>query len=317
MKHRDLELLHALMSFGTVSNAARALHMTQPNASKMLRRIEDDLGFCLFERINGRLHPTEEARLIFDQVESSLLSLRRLKMLTDDIKVMHKGSLTLGGLPLLSRSWMPGVLARFMQTHPGINTTFHTRSSRKLIELVAERQLDLAVGMLSLDDPLVECSVLTSLQIVAAIPLQHPLAQKHVIEAADLHEQDFISLSVLDHTREEIEGCLRDAGAMPRERCECSLPTVALQMVENGIGIALVDHISAREHHARQLLFRPFRSQIQLQVWLMRPRMRPRSVVVDEFVALLKQSVDELDLSTRQDLAAAIPARAEGQKSPA
>lgn len=297
MKDRELELLHALMSLGTVSNAARALHMTQPNASKMLRKIEDNLGFSLFDRINGRLHPTEEARLIFDQVESTLLSLRRLKMLTDDIKVMHKGSLTLGGLPLLSRNWLPGVLSRFMQMHPGINTTFHTRSSRKLIELVAERQLDVAVGMLSLEDPLVECSVLTSLQFVAAIPMDHPLADKVVVEAMDLHQQDFVSLSVLDHTREEIESCLRNAGAVPNERCECSLPPVALQMVESGIGIALVDHISAREHQPRRILFRPFQPGIQLRVWLMRPRMRPRSMVVDKFVTLLKQSVDDQELS--------------------
>lgn len=290
------------MSFGTVSNAARALHMTQPNASKMLRKIEDNLGFFLFERINGRLHPTEEARLIFDQVESTLLSLRRLKILTDDIKVMHKGSLTLGGLPLLSRSWLPEMLTRFMQIHPGINTTFHTRSSRKLIELVAERQLDIAVGMLSLEDPLVECSVLTSLQFVAAIPPKHPLANKAVIEAGDLHEQDFVSLSVLDHTREKIESCLGDAGAVPNERCECSLPVVALHMVENGIGIALVDHISAREHNSRRVLFRPFRPKTELRVWLMRPCMRPRSMVVDEFVALLKQSVDNQDLSNPLDL---------------
>jgi len=297
VKHRELELLHALMSYGTVSNAARALHMSQPNASKMLRKIEENLGFFLFERINGRLHPTEEARLIFDQVESTLLSLHRLKMLTDDIKEMHKGSLTLGGLPLLSRNWLPGLLARFMQMHPGINTTFHTRSSKKLIELVAERQLDLAVGMLSLDDPLVECSVLTSLRFVAAIPVDHPLANKSVIEARDLHAQDFVSLSVLDHTREEIEACLRAAGAAPNERCECSLPPVALQMVENGIGIALVDHISAREHNARRITFRPFQPKIELRVWLMRPRMRPRSMVVDEFVALLNRSVAEQELS--------------------
>jgi DNA-binding transcriptional LysR family regulator len=275
--------------------------MSQPNASKMLRRIEEGFGFLLFERINGRLYPTEEARLIFDQAETTLMSLRRFHMLTEDIRDMHKGTLTVGGLPLLSRHWLPEVLARFMQRHPRIDTTFHTRSSKKLIELVSERQLDLAIGMLSLDDPLVECLVLTSLRFVAAIPLGHPLADKAVIDAEDFHGQDFVSLSMLDHTREEIESCLRRAGAVPKERCECSLPAVALLMVENGIGITVVDHISAREHRAQRILFRPFRPKIESQVWLMRPRMRPRSMVVDEFVALLKQSVDQLDAVPNRD----------------
>ncbi|MFT5503342.1 MAG: DNA-binding transcriptional LysR family regulator [Gammaproteobacteria bacterium] len=297
MKLRELELLHSLMSYGSVSDAARALHMSQPNASKMLKKIEEGVGFLLFERINSRLHATEEARLIFDQVESTLLSLRRFQSLTEDIRDMHRGSLTLGGLPLLSRYWLPDVLSRFMQKHPRINTTFHTRSSKKLIELVAERQLDVAISMLSIDDPLVECSVLSSLEFVAAIPLNHALAKKPVIQAEDLHLQDFVSLSVLDHTREEIESCLRNAGAVPNERSECSLPSVVLQMVENGIGIGLVDDVSANEHQPRNIVFRPFQPTVRVKVWLMRPRMRPRSMVVDEFVELLIQTVESQGLS--------------------
>ncbi len=297
MKLRELELLHALISYGSVSDAARASHMSQPNASKMLKKIEEGFGFMLFERINSRLHPTEEARLIFDQVESTLLSLRRFHSMTEDIRDMHKGTLTIGGLPLLSRRWLPNVLARFMHKHPGINTTFHTRSSKKLIELVAERQLDIAVGMLSIEDPLVECTVLTSLEIVAAIPKNHALANKPQITARDLHQQDFVSLSVLDHSREQIDGCFANAGSVPNERSECSLPTVALELVENGIGISLVDHVSAFEHQPRKLVYRPFESDIKMKVWLMRPRMRPRSMVVDEFVGLLKQTVEEQGLS--------------------
>jgi len=296
MKLRELELLHALMSFGSVSDAARALHMSQPNASKMLKIIEDRFGFLLFERISGRLHPTEEARLIFDQVERTLISLRRFNSLTEDIRDMHKGTLTLGGLPLLSRIWLPNVLAKFMHKHPGISTTLHTRSSKKLIELVAERQLDIAVGMLLIDDPLVESSILTRLEFVAAIPIDHPLANKAHINAKDLHEQDYVSLSVLDHTRDEVENFLQIAGSVPHERCECSLPSVALQMVEQGIGISLVDNISAYEHQPQRIVFRPFHPAIRMKVWIMRPRMRPRSMVVDEFVELLKQSFEEQNL---------------------
>ncbi|MHC4222170.1 MAG: LysR substrate-binding domain-containing protein, partial [Planctomycetota bacterium] len=111
--------------------------------------------------------------------------------------------------------------------------------------------------------------------------------------ARDLHEQDYVSLSVLDHTRDEIENFLHKAGSIPHERCECSLPSVALQMVEQGIGISLVDNISAYEHQPQRIVFRPFHPAIRMKVWIMRPRMRPRSMVVDEFVGLLKQSFDE------------------------
>jgi len=301
MKLRELELLHALITTGSVTDAAGMLHMSQPNASKMLKKLEGDFGFQLFERINGRLHPTEEARLLFDPVERTLISLRRFHALTDDIRDMHTGSLMIGGLPLLSRHWLPGVLAEFMGDHPGVMTTLHTRSSRKLIEWVAERHIDIAVGMLSLEDPMIERSVLANVEFVAAIPAGHPLAGQAAVKAGDLHHQDFISLSVIDHTRDQIYRCLQDAGAQPTERTECSLPSVALEMVERGVGIALVDHISAMEHHRQRIVYRRFEPLIRMDIWLMRPRMRPRSRVTDEFTALLHESVVRNQLSTPPD----------------
>jgi len=273
MKLRELELLHNLMSLGSVSNAARALHMSQPNASKMLKKMENNFGFQLFERINSRLHPTEEARLLFDQVERTLLSLRRFHTMTEDLRDMHRGTLTVGGLPLLSRSWLPDLVGSFMSDRPGISVTFHTRSSKKLIEWVSERQIDIALGMLSMDDPMVERTSLMEMEFVAALPKSHYLARRELINATDLDGEDFISLSV-------------------------PLPSAALRLVEKGVGITLVDHVSASHHQRRNIVFRRFAPVIRKNVWLLRPKMRPRSRLADEFVELLYRQVAEDNIST-------------------
>ena len=287
MKLRELELLHSLMTHGSVSDAARTLHMSQPNASKLLKKLEQELGFQLFERINSRLHPTEEARMLFDQVETTLQSVRRFHAMTEEVRDMHRGSLTIGGLPLLSRLWLPTVVGTFMNTHPGISVTFHTRSSKKLIEWVGERQLDIAVGMLFADDPMVEKTSLLQMEFVAAVPRGHALADHDSLTAGDLDGQPFISLSVLDHSRDIIDRCLREAGSQPRERAECSLPSVAVQLAEKGVGITLIDHVTATEHRPRNIVYRRFLPGIRRDIWLLRPRMRPRSRLGDEFVELL------------------------------
>jgi DNA-binding transcriptional LysR family regulator len=301
MKLRELELLHSLFATGSVSDSARALHMSQPNASKLLKKLEGDLGFLLFERINGRLHPTEEARLLSDQAERTLHSLRRFHALAEDVREMQKGSLLIGGLPLLSREWLPDVLARFIHQHPGVETSLHTRSSKKLIEWVADRQIDIALGMLTVEDPMVECTVLTSIEFVAAIPKGHPLTALDTVTARDLHGQEFISLSVLDHTRDQITRCLREVDAVPIERTECSLPSVAIQLVERGVGIALVDHISASQMRLPNVVYRRFTPTFRKNVWLMRPRMRPQSRLADDFATLLHDTVREQDLSQPSD----------------
>jgi DNA-binding transcriptional LysR family regulator len=301
MNLRELELLHSLMTHGSVSDAARSLHMSQPNASKLLKKLENRFGFQLFERINSRLHTTEEARLLFDQVERTLLSMRRFHAMTEEVRDMHRGSLTVGGLPLLSRYWLPDVVGEFMAARPGISMTFHTRSSKKLIEWVGERQIDIALGMLSADDPTVDRSTLIEMQFVAAVPLDHPLAARDQVHAEDLHGQPFIALSELDHSRDDIDRALRQAGVQPRERVGCSLPSVAIQLVEKGLGITLLDHVTALEHVPRNVVFKRFSPLIRRNIWILRPRMRPRSRLADEFVALLHDTVRADRLSEQPD----------------
>ncbi len=293
MRLRELELLHALINSCSVSSASRALHMSQPNASKMLKKLEHNFGFQLFERNNGRLYPTAEARLMFEPIERTAISLKSFDRLVEEIREMHTGRLSIGCMPVLSRSWLPEALSRFMMANPGVAVSFHTRSSKRLIEWVADRQIDLAVTLLPLDDPMAERTILSKFEFVAALPADHPLVAREQITAADLDGQDYISLGVLDHARELIDKALAAAGSVPNERAECSLTTVAVQFVEQGIGVALVDHFTARDFSSNKVVFRPFVPRITMDIWLLRPGMRPRSRIVDAFIATLQAKVAE------------------------
>ena len=287
MKIKELELLHYLIELGSVSGAARAVHTTQPNASKILKNLEDRLGFKLFERVNGRLQITAEGRLIADQAESTLLSLRRFEARTRNVREMRLGSLALGAMPLLSKTWLPQLLAKFMISYPEVSTSLHTRSSRKLIELVAERQLDLALGMLAVDDSTVICRKLFDVEMVAALHRDHPLCSQAVLRPTDFHQQNFIASSMLDSSREQIEAYFQKHSVIPKERGECSLPGVALQLVEHNIGLTLVDCITAREYTNDTAVFRSVIPGLHMSVWIMKPRLRPNSRLVEAFEHML------------------------------
>ena len=61
MRLRHVEIFHAVFSNGSIRAAARALNVSQPSVSKMLRHAEDQLGFKLFTVVRGRTMPTDEA----------------------------------------------------------------------------------------------------------------------------------------------------------------------------------------------------------------------------------------------------------------
>src|SRR5690606_26233748 len=134
--------------------------------------------------------------------------------------------------------WLPVVMAEFMSVHPGVLLRLQTKDSRHLIELIAQRQLDFALGTLALPNPNVEYQRILETELLAAIPAGHPLSAKSSLCAKAFHQIDFITSSILDHTREQVDEFFTSGGVHPVERAEASLSVSRLRLVEKGIGVA-------------------------------------------------------------------------------
>lgn len=68
---RHIEIFHAVMTTGNLTEAAQMLHTSQPTVSRELARFEKVLGLKLFERTRGRLHPTVQGLRLFEEVQRS------------------------------------------------------------------------------------------------------------------------------------------------------------------------------------------------------------------------------------------------------
>ena len=92
LKIRQVEAFRALMQRHTVTRAAQALHISQPAVSRLLSDFESGVGFKLFERQQGRLLPTSEARVLYDEVERAFVGLDRIALAAQQIRAMRRGS---------------------------------------------------------------------------------------------------------------------------------------------------------------------------------------------------------------------------------
>ncbi len=93
MNLRQLEVFQAVMYGGTTKNAARLLRISQPAVSNMIRQFEDQLGFKLFDRISGRLHPTLEAKVLSTNLDRVFASVDALENLVNDLRDSQVGTL--------------------------------------------------------------------------------------------------------------------------------------------------------------------------------------------------------------------------------
>src|SRR5690606_20239750 len=102
-----IEVFHAVYVAGTVSGAARALQVSQPSVSKVLRHAETRVGFKLFRIVKGRLVPTEEAHILFHEARDVHMRIESLDATARNLKRGAEGHLRLAVLHSLGLDAAP------------------------------------------------------------------------------------------------------------------------------------------------------------------------------------------------------------------
>ncbi|MCP5367154.1 MAG: LysR family transcriptional regulator [Hyphomicrobiales bacterium] len=300
MNLRQLEAFRAVMEIGTVSQAAEMMRISQPAVSKLIAALEHDVGFSLFDRAKGRLVPTPEGEMLFTEVERAFVSTALIARAAENIRDRKQGHLNIGAMPALTLGFLQEVVARFLRDRPNVLVSLHSRSSLEVVNAVAGRQMDMGITMAAIDNPGVDTEFLCRAELVCAIPPNHRLADRDVIEPRDLEDEPFISLTSLDRTRQRIDHPMEEAGVRRNVMIETPMSYSACAFVAKGIGVSIVDPFSAHDFHSAPIVLKPFRPKVETDIALRFPFRRRRSMLIEEFIALLRAYIAErTDLPVR------------------
>lgn len=292
MKYRQVEAFKAIMETGTVTAAAERLNISQPAASKLLLQLERSLGFPVFERIRGRLVATPDARAFHHQVERAFVGMDQLARFVTDLRDLRQGRLVIGCMPSLSLRWMPAAVASFVRQHADVTISLVVRSSGELRVLVANHQVDTAVAHMAEPDALdsgVTRRPLMELEAVCICPAGHRLARVALVQPSDFDDETFISLGLLDQSRQDIDAVMAVAGVKRRLRLDTGSAATVCGLVAENLGVALVDTVTAASHRHLGLAIRPFRPRVAFGISILEPRQQPRSRLARVFIGHLRQ----------------------------
>lgn len=102
----------------TVTGAAEMLDVTQPVVTRLIADLEDRIAISLFERVKGRLVPTPEAALLFEDVHQSLVRIERIANAASNSKGFRLTRLEIAAAPSMALSFLPPAIASFTNDHP-------------------------------------------------------------------------------------------------------------------------------------------------------------------------------------------------------
>jgi DNA-binding transcriptional LysR family regulator len=286
MQLRELECFRTLMMSGTMTRAADELGISQPAVSATIAGLERKLGFTLFTRQAGRLTPTPEAHLFFNEVSRSLAAFESTERAAAEIRDGKRGSLSIVAYPSISIALLPRILSLFMSDRPDIRVKLVSRSSYVVKELVSTQQFDVAIAELPTDHP-AERIERFSYRCDCILPTDHPLAKLDVITPRDLDKVPFISL-FRDHTTYgQLATAFSSFNAKWNVVAEVQYFATVCELVAAGCGAGLVDPVISAPFTG-DVVRRRFEPAIVYDIGLLYPDISARSVIADEFLVLLR-----------------------------
>lgn len=284
MNIRQIEVFHAVMTNATASRAAEVLRISQPAVSKAIQELERNIGFALFLRQKGRMLPTAEGQLFFHEVEGSFTGLVHLRSAAARIRDFGSGAIRVASLSALSTNVLPKALRGFQARHPNVAITFQARMSAIVKDLIASGQFDVGLAADEVDVTGVDARPFARYRVVVAIPAGHRLEAVEVIRPADLDGEPFIALSPEDTTRRAAEAVFFRENIKPKMVLETPFSTTICAMVQAGLGVGMVNPMTAEPYLGKGLSLRPFEPAIYFRTLLLLPPNRLPSRIVSDFI---------------------------------
>jgi DNA-binding transcriptional LysR family regulator len=297
---RHIEVFRAIMQAGSVTGAAQLLFTSQPTVSRELARLEKLSGLRLFDRAGGRLAPTAQAIMLFEEVERSYIGLERINSVAQSIRRFEHGQLSVTCLPLFSQTLLPKVYKRFQQQHVGIALSIAAQETPLLEESLSAQRYDLGLTEGEHAPQGTQGKLLFCSDMVCVLPDGDPLLAKPLLTLEDFQGVNFINLSGLDIYRQTLDEHFRRAGVDRHIVVETTNAASVCAMVRQQLGVAIINPLTAVAEAGNGLAIRPVNVSIPYRVMLIRPDYRPSSLFVDAFCnALIEEAAslaDRLDL---------------------
>ena len=240
MELRQLRAVEAVARHRHFTRAAEELHVAQSALSHQIRRLEQELGTALFERTSRRVSPTEAGQAIAARARRVLAEVDGARQEVDELRGVLRGRIWIGALRPAGDLDVPGLLARFSQTHPGIEVGLREGIAADMLRFLAADELDAAFCLLAgeiSDDFAVER--LSEDEVVAAFaPDRAPPAPR--VGVADLRRRAIVAPRRGSAITSVVNELFADAGEPLRLALESGDLFLLRSLAARGFAVAIL-----------------------------------------------------------------------------
>lgn len=288
---RQIDAFRTVVSTGTVTEAAAVLGISQPAVSRLISDLELEVGFQLFQRAGRILAPTEEARLLVEEVRQAISGMEHIKEAAAAIGRFGHARLTLVTTPTFTTQLAPDLIARFAKVRPEAMARMEIEANDDTVEWLVSQSHDFGITASEPLNPSFDSLVLKNEDVYCVLPKNHSLAGRALIHAHDLAEESFISYISTSRFRFEIDRFFAAKEVERRMQYETRTTDAICRLVARGLGVAVVGSSEGYLKSIPDCVALPFAAPLTFRSVLFWSKNRPLSAVAAEFLEVAQNSV--------------------------
>lgn len=245
---RLLQVYVAVVHSGSISGAARQLHLTQPTVSQQLKRLHETIGEPLVENRHGRVAPTEAGRELYRVCQEVLGSFDDFEDYLAALRGGQRGRFSIA-LVNTAQYVLPRLLGPFSRHYPQVDVTVNIGNRQQMLTRFEHREDDLYVFSHppSLEHALAARFMRNPLVLIA--PHDHPFASRERVAMTELLNERFLLREQGSATRMMLDHWLQVQGLTLGPTLQMASNEAIRVGVASGMGLAVLsEHVVPPGH---------------------------------------------------------------------
>lgn len=236
--------------------ASELLHIAQPTLSISMLNLEEELGVSLFLREGRHIELTKCGMQYLEGLDHILGDLDRLNGQMRRMSTRSQGHVDIGYISPLTKNFIPENVRAFLNEpgHEQVTFSFREDSTPALVEGLKSRVYDVVFCPQVEEEGDLQFIPILEQEIVAIVPLSHPLAHKGRIWLRELAGSAFVTYMPSSGIRGQIDSLLAHADWSPQTVCDASDEDGIASLVANGFGVSCVARVASLEHRKVSIL---------------------------------------------------------------
>ena len=246
MNLRHLEVFFAVMTAQSVTGASQKLRITQPSVTTTIKQAEHKLGIKLFERYKGRLVPTEEAKILFEEASRAHESLEIIRSLAEKMRSGYAGHVHIAATNTLSMAVMPNTVVNFQTKFKRFSCSISTMNTEQILSNLEDRTGSYNLGFTHgvNEHQSVNSIDIGATEILCLFPKVWDIPHNNALDLSLLKDKPYVSNFASTPIGVECNKLFSDIKFKPNVVANVHSHYLACSLTLEGMGYTLVDSIT-------------------------------------------------------------------------